>query len=125
MFGPNLKDVPTRYEQAKNMSDQAGVSPVTKQSGRFKTVSVRYACDRDMRHTVRNWAGCSIKESEWAKAFYDWHLKLKDSHETILRKLAAKWIKIAFHLWKTSQQYDEAIHIAALKARNVVWAANL
>jgi transposase len=125
MFGPNLKDAPKRFEQAKDISDLAGASPVTKQSGKFKCVNVRYACDRYMRSIVRNWAGCSINNSRWAKAYYDWHRKMSESHETILRKLASKWIKIAFHLWKTGERYNEQIHIAALKQRNVIWAASL
>jgi hypothetical protein len=43
----------------------------------------------------------------------------------ILRKLAAKWIKIAFYLWRTGERYDEEKHIVALKQRNVVWAMAL
>jgi hypothetical protein len=125
MFGPNLKDAPKRFEQARDLSDLAGASPVTKQSGKFKAVLCRFGCDRNMRSIVRNWAGCSIKESRWAKAYYNWHAMQFESHETILRKLACKWIKIAFHLWKTGERYNEELHIAALKARNVVWAASL
>jgi hypothetical protein len=78
-----------------------------------------------MRRITRNWAGCSITGSRWAKAFYDWHRLLYDSHETILRKLATKWIKIAFRLWRTGERYNEEIYINALKQRNVVWAARL
>src|ERR1019366_4704367 len=125
MFGPNMSDAPKRFEQAKDVIALAGVVPVTKQSGKHKSVSVRYACNREMRRIARNWAGASINQCKWAKAFYDSHVKQLEGHETILRKLAAKWIKIAFHLWRTGQTYNEDIHIAALKQRGVPWAMAL
>ena len=49
----------------------------------------------------------------------------RKGHETILRKLAVKWIKIAYHLWRTGQYYNEELHIDELKKRNVVWAMAL
>jgi transposase len=125
MFGPNMEDAPKRFEQAKDLSALAGLAPITRQSGKFKVAIVRFSCDHWMRRTARNWAGASIKESSWARAFYDWHRKQKAGHETILRKLAAKWVKIAFHLWRTGERYDEQKHISALKARKVVWATSL
>jgi len=125
MFGPNMKDAPKRFSQAKDISDLAGCSPVTKQSGKHRSVNVRHSCDRWMRRIGRHWAGASIKESRWVNAFYLSQRTMLVSHETILRKIATKWIKIAFHLWKTGKHYDESIHIAALKQRNVAWAANL
>jgi transposase len=125
MFGPNMSDAPKRFEQANAIITLAGAGPVTKQSGKHKSVSVRFACNRAMRRLVRHWAGCSINHSKWAKAFYDWHSKLQEGHETILRKLAAKWIKIAFYLWRTGQSYNEDIHVAALKQRGVPWAMAL
>jgi len=125
LFGPNMKDVPKRFEEATNITQLAGLAPVTRQTGKFKSVSVRYACNRSIRRIGRNWAGSSINESRWAKAFYDWQAKKKNSHETILRKLAVKWIKIAYHLWRTGQYYNEELHIDELKKRNVVWAMAL
>jgi transposase len=125
LFGPNMKNAPKRFEQARDIFTLAGCAPVTWQSGKFRAVHVRHACNKSMRNTGRIWAGCSINESRWAKAFYDWHARLRDSHETILRKLAVKWIKIAFHLWKTGEYYEEEKHIAALKMRNVIWARGL
>jgi transposase len=125
MFGPNLEDAPKRFEQAAEAVRLSGCAPVTKQSGKFKAVSARRSCNKTMRRITRNWAGCSITASRWAKAFYDWHRLLCDSHETILRKLATKWIKIAFRLWRTGERYNEEIYINALKQRNVVWAARL
>jgi transposase len=125
IFGPNMKDVPKRFEDAKAITELAGLAPVTRQTGRSKSVNVRYACNRSMRRIGRNWAGTSINESRWAKAFYDWQAKQMNSHETILRKLAVKWIKIAFHLWNTGQFYNEELHIAELKKRSVVWAMGL
>ena len=125
MLGPNMQDAPKRFEQARDLATLAGLVPVTKQSGKFKIVHVRHACNKSMRRTGRNWAGASLKESKWAKAFYDWHAKLAQGRETILRKLAVKWIKIAFYLWRTGTKYNEELHIAALKQRDVVWARAL
>lgn len=63
------------------------------------------------------WAGFSIRYSFWAKAYYE-HQKSKGKpHNSIIRSLAFKWIRIVFRCWKTNTPYDESKYLEALKRR--------
>jgi len=42
---------------------------------------------------------------------------LIDHHDTVIRTLAFKWLKIAFSCWKIKTPFDEAIDLEALKKR--------
>lgn len=99
--------------------------PVVRESGKWKTVSLRYACVKPLRRTFRDWAFTSINHSSWARAFYDYHTQRNQHHSTLLRNLGKKWIKILFALWAQGTTYDETVHIQNLKARNVPWAMAL
>lgn len=99
--------------------------PVVRESGKWRTVSLRYACVKPFRRTFRDWAFTSISRSRWARAFYDYHKQRNQNHSTILRNLGKKWIKILFALWSQGTTYDEMVHIQNLKAKKVPWAMAL
>ena len=39
----------------------------------------------------------------------------RKSHQSALRALAFKWIRIIYHCWKTITRYDEAKYLLALE----------
>jgi transposase len=63
-----------RYASADEMQNYSGISPVMKASGKSGRVHFRLACPRFLRQTFHEFAGHSIGQSEWAKAYYD-HLR--------------------------------------------------
>lgn len=124
-LGPNRKDGQHRFHAAEEIAKLSGCVPVVRESGKWRSVSLRYACIKSLRRTFHDWAFASINYSPWARAFYDYHKERNQSHCTILRNLGKKWIKILFAVWLNGATYDETLHIHNLKARNVPWAMAL
>lgn len=124
-LGPRPEGEPKRFASSEALERLAGAAPVTTQSGNYKHVRFRRACDKRLRRTAYDWAGCSLRTSRWARAYYDHHKAQGHRHSTILRNLSCKLIAILHRLWRTGEQYDEQRHIDNLKARGVVWAIQL
>ena len=124
-LGPNNKDGHHRFQASDEIAKLSGCVPIVRESGKWRTVSLRYACVKSLRRTFHDWAFTSINYSSWARAFYDYHKERNQSHCTILRNLGKKWIKILFAVWSQGTSYDETLHIQNLKARNVPWAMAL
>jgi len=60
-------------------------------------------------------AGQSVRFSFWAKAYYEQQMEKGKSHNTAIRSLAFKWIRIAFRCWKTP--YNESKYLETLKSK--------
>ena len=124
-LGPKDSDSQSRFQFAEEIMNLSGCVPVTRQSGKWKTVSVRYACVKSLRRTFRDWAFASLEQSVWARAYYDFYKAMSMPHSTILRNLGKKWARILFALWSQGTIYDEALYIQSLKNHNVRWAMAL
>ncbi len=119
-------DAPTPpFDSPQSLAEFSGCVPVTRSSGKRKSVSIRRVCDRGLRRTFRDWAFASLLFSRWARAFYDYAAAHGQHQPTILRNLAFKWIKILIPLWRSGQPYNEDLHIQSLKRHQVPWAAAL
>jgi transposase len=94
---------------------QAGVSPVSFQSGQIRKARIRWACDTVLRFTVHLWANCSRRQCAWADAYYHGKRQQGHSHASALRCLGKRWLKILWRLWHTRQTYDESIHLKSLQ----------
>jgi transposase len=112
-FGTNR----TRYSNASEMQKYAGVAPVIEQSGQKSWTHWRYSCPKFLRQTFVEWAGQSVRFSFWAKVYYDQQIAKGKPHNTVIRSLAFKWIRIVFRCWKTKTPYDESKYLSALKAK--------
>lgn len=122
-FGVNRE----RYHCASDLQKYAGIAPVTEQSGQKKWTHWRYSCPTFLRQTFVEWAGLTIRYSFWAKAYYDQQISKGKPHNTVIRALAFKWIRIAFRCWKDNKPYDESTYLKALKKRGsplLKYAAN-
>ena len=124
-LGPKDSDSQSRFECAEEIMKLSGCVPVTRESGKWKTVSFRYACVKNLRRTFRDWAFASLEQSGWARAYYDFYKAMNMPHSTILRNLGKKWARILFALWSQGTIYDETLYIQSLKNHNVRWAMAL
>ena len=117
----------SRYESAADMQKYAGIAPVIERSGKKSWTHWRYSCPKFLRQTFVEWAGQTVRFSYWAKAYYDQQIEKGKPHNTAIRSLAFKWIRIVFKCWKTSTAYDETKYLEALQLRNsplLAYAAN-
>jgi len=56
----------TRFPTADVLLAETGTTPVTRSSGRSRTVRFRYAANKRMRHAIDWWAFVSVRENPWA-----------------------------------------------------------
>jgi transposase len=115
----------SRFTSSEGLKRLSGASPVTRQSGNYKKVNFRRACDRHLRRTLYDWAKTASRTCPWAHAYYEYSREHGQRYNTILRNLAQKLIAILYRIWLTGEAYDEQRHIDNLKAKGVIWAAQL
>ena len=105
-------------KDAAAMASLVGMAPVTEQSGKVRRVYRRLRCDRFLAQSFHEWASESWKHSKWAKAYVRHHQAEGMHFHTIIRKLATRWIRILFKLWKSGEIYNEQRYIQALLSKN-------
>lgn len=109
MLGDNRQRFPTQAI----LQALAGTCPVTKQSGKSRVVTFRYACDHEFRQIVQQWAKLSTHRSPWAAGYYQMVRPHCRSENEAYRKLANRWLEILWRLWQDRQPYDEQRHLSA------------
>ena len=107
-----------RFQSAAELAAYSGIAPVTRQSGKSKTVHFRRACPTFLRQTFHEFAAHSIAKSQWARQFYDRHRETGHGHHAAVRALAFRWIRILFRCWKDRTPYDEARYLEVLQRRS-------
>jgi transposase len=109
-----------RYRSAEELQSFSGIAPITRASGQTQKVYFRWAAPKFIRQTFHEFAACSIAESDWARAYYEFQRnEKKKGHHAAVRALAYKWIRILFRCWKDSVLYDEGVHLRNLQRRNL------
>ena len=106
-----------RFHSASELAAYSGIAPVTRQSGKSKTVQFRRACPTFLRQTFHEFAAHSLAKSQWARQFYDGQRAKGKRHHAAVRALAFRWIRILFRCWKDRTPYDEALYLEALHRR--------
>lgn len=106
-----------RYHSSEEIQKYAGIAPVTERSGKKEWIHWRYSCTKFLRQTFVEWAGLSVRYSFWAKAYYRQQESKGKPHNTIIRALAFKWIRILYRCWKSNSPYDESTYLEALKRK--------
>ena len=105
----------TRYPTAQSLQQYSGIAPVQKQSGGTRITHWRWHCPKFLRQSFQEFAGCSVPQSRWAKAYYQREIARGRSRHQVLRSLAFKWQRILVRCWQTHQPYDEDRYLAALR----------
>jgi len=99
------------FRSAGALQNYAGTSPVTRQSGRSRVVTMRRACNKTLRATVHLWADLSRRACAWAEAYYRKKKADGMGHAAAIRCLGQRWVKILWKMWQTRTAYDEALHL--------------
>jgi len=85
-----------------------GVAPVTKQSGRRRTVSMRYACNVRLRNAAYHWARTGAQKDPTSRAYYAKLRARGHSHGRALRSVADRLLRILMTLLTRGQLFDSA-----------------
>ena len=107
-----------RFATAGAVMAFSGIAPVRKQSGRTNIVHRRYACPKYIRQTFHEFADHARRWCPWSKAYYRMQRDRGMKHHAALRKLASRWIRILFVVWKTRTPYDPAKYLRNLRAKS-------
>lgn len=103
-----------RYPRPEALLAEAGLAPVTRSSGRSRSVRFRYAANTRLRESAMWWAYNSIKESPWAAAgFRQARDQRGQRYHRALRGLAARWMRVLWRCWSDGVPYDPAKHASA------------
>jgi transposase len=106
-------DARQAYEHPDSVAALAGVTPVTKESGKHRAVHFRWACNKRFRAAITTFADNSRHASPWAAKIYaDARASGKD-HPHAIRVLARAWIRVIWRCWLDGTPYDPARHGAA------------
>ncbi len=112
-------DDPRRYASAKARKNYAATSPITRASGKKKTVLARYVHNDRLIDALMSQAFTALRVSPGARAYYDLQRARGAGHNPALRQLANRLVGILHGCLKTRTLYDEATawpqHSAATK----------
>ena len=109
-----LGDVRERFPNDAQLAAEAGVAPLTYQSGKVRSVTFRRACNHRLRRALTCLADNSRHASQWAAAVYARARSRGCDHPHAIRILARAWSRVLWRLWVDRCPYDPARHRAAL-----------
>ena len=96
-----------RYADARARKNYAGTSPITRQSGKKKTVLARYVHNDRLVDALGLQAFAALRASPGARAYYDQLRARGTSHRAALRQLGNRLVGILHGCLKTATNYDE------------------
>ena len=96
-----------RYATAKARKNYAATSPITRASGKKKTVAARFVHNDRLVDALMTQAFTSLRNSPGARAYYDRQRARGASYSAALRQLANRLVGILHGCLKTRTRYDE------------------
>ena len=106
-------DARPAYEHPDAVAALAGVTPITRQSGKHRSVEFRWACSKRFRRAITIFADNSRHASPWAASIYTNARAAGKDHPHAVRILARAWIRVIWRCWIDQAPYDPAKHAAA------------
>ena len=110
-----MGDCRARFPTPESLACLAGAAPSTRQSGKHRAVTFRWACNKKLRDAVMDFAGDSPRGSEWAAARYRRLRAEGKRHPHAERVLARAWLHVIWRCWQDGVPYDPARHGAAVR----------
>jgi len=111
-----LGDDRQRFTSADHLAAEAGVAPVTRESGKARGVGFRWACNKRLRQAFTTLADNSRHASPWAAGVYSRARQRGCDHPHAVRILARAWIRILWRCWQDRVPYDLTRHRGAVAA---------
>lgn len=108
-----LGEDPERFQTEDQLAAEAGVAPVTHESGKHRAVVFRFACNKHLRGAITTWADNSRHSSPWAASVYAKARAKGFRHPHAIRVLARAWVRVLWRCWRDGTPYEAALHGAA------------
>ncbi|HEX7440371.1 MAG TPA: IS110 family transposase [Caldimonas sp.] len=108
-----LGSVRERFLSDEHLAAEAGVAPVTYESGKSKAVVFRWACNHRLRAALTCLADNSRHANAWAAHVYAKAKARGCDHPHAIRILARAWLRVIWRAWTDRKTYDPAQHRAA------------
>jgi transposase len=100
-------DAPGRYADAKARKNYAGTAPITRQSGKSKTVHARFVHNDRLVDALHLQAGAAILHDPGVRAYYDEIRAREIGHNAALRQVGNRLVGILHGCLKTTTHYDQ------------------
>jgi transposase len=107
-----IGDCRAKFPTPESLTCLAGVAPSTRQSGKIRAVGFRWACDKQLRDAVCDFAADSRRANPWAQDLYQRARARGHDHPHATRILARAWLNIIWHCWQDGVGYDPSRHRA-------------
>ena len=115
-----IGDDRSRFQDARGLKAYAGAAPVTRASGKSRSVTHRRVKNNRLAAAGYIWAFSAITASPGARDHYDRRRNTGDRHAAAQRNLFSRLLGCLHHCLATGQHYDEA---TAFPPRSVTPAA--
>lgn len=110
-----LGDDRGRFASAEHLAAEGGVAPVTRESGKHRAVSFRWACNKRLRTALTCLADTARHTSPWAASLYQRARDRGCDHPHACRIVARAWCRVLWACWQKRVAYDPGKHAAAIK----------
>ena len=103
-----IGDDRSRFQDAKGLKAYAGAAPITRASGKTRSVTRRRIKNNRLNAAGYLWAFSALTASPGARAHYDRRRDAGDRHAAAERNLFGRLLGCLWHCLTTGQDYDEA-----------------
>lgn len=107
-----IGDARGKFPDPASLAALAGVSPCTRQSGRHRAVTFRWAVDKELRDALCDFAADSRFANPWAAKIYNEAITRGKDHPHATRILARAWTGVIWRCWQDRTSYDPHQHRA-------------
>jgi len=97
---------PLAERDYQTLRAQGGVAPVTRQSGKTISVSMRYGCNPRLRNALYHWARTSVQNDEHCRGHYDRLRQHGHGHGRALRGVADRSLGVLVAMLRNRTLYD-------------------
>jgi len=101
----------SRFSSVRELKALGGSSPVTKRSGKYCTIQMRYACNENLRRALHLGSQAAVQQCGWARDLYDGLRARNCKYGRALRAVAGQLLEMLYVMLKRKACYDEGYHL--------------
>jgi transposase len=107
-----IGDNRTRYPSNETLAADGGQAPVAIESGKRRTATFRWACDKRLRNHIGVLADSTRHWHPWARDTYQRAIDRGCDHPHAIRILGRAWTRVLWRCWQDRVPYDPSQHRA-------------